>query len=509
MNKILKVAFFIKEKNLDNNIKNLINYFFKEKKIKIFIINTKKSNSNFYINNFLLKILIFIECFKIKKFEKNFIINHINHISHDNLKKLKLDFIIGLDDENLDKFVNLSKYGIINIESNYRYLTNCDKILSGFYEVYKENPFTHFFIKYLNKKNNVLLREGSFPTKNFFLLNQQLFFQKSFYYLKLVIRDILKKNSRYLINKKINNFSPAPKKIGLKILLIYFINLGKKYTKNILMTKIFSKRYIWSVYYGNLYWKKININKKINKIQNTKNSYLADPFIINFNKKKYLFAEEYNFDEKKGVIVLYNILNDKYERLGIILKESFHLSFPYVFKFKRKLYLLPETAQNRDIRIYECIKFPFKWKLKKILMKNVSSADNLIFYYNKFYWLFSNIALSAKNDHDSELSIFYSKNTPLTNKWMPHKNNPIITKAEFARNAGIVFDNNNIYRISQKYKFNLYGSKFLINKISNLNKNLYKEIPVKYNFKKNQFIVGYHHMYYKKNDLAFDTLQLE
>jgi hypothetical protein len=506
LNKILKVGFLINNYIINNNIINIINYSFTEKNIKIFIINNK-NNNNFNINNFILRILLFIEYFKLKNFYKAFRVNQINF---HKIKKLNLDLIVTLQDENIEKCENLSKYGIIKIESSYRYLKNCDKILSGFWEVYKENSFTHFSIKYLNKKNNLfLLREGCFPTKNYFSLNQKLFYEKSFYYLKLAFWDILKKNSSCLINKKNNSLSPVIKNIESKILLNYLINLGKKYTKNIIISKIYNKKFIWSVYYGNFYWKKININKKINKIQNTKNSYLADPFIINFNKKKYLFSEEYNFNEKKGVIVLYNIINNKYERIGVILKEDFHLSFPYVFKFKGKLYLLPETSQNKDIRIYECIKFPFKWKLKKILMNNLSSADNLIFYYNKFYWLFCNIALSSKDDHDSELSIFYSKNTPITNKWIPHKNNPIITNAQFARNAGIIFDNNKIYRISQKYKFNLYGSKFLINKIMILNKNLYKENPVKYKFKKNKSIIGYHHLFYKKNDLAFDCLKLD
>jgi len=509
LKKILKVGFLIDKNYINNNIIKIIKLFFKEKNIKIFIINKKKSNNKYYIKSFILRVLLFIEYFKINNLKNYFTINSTNFYKN---KKLNLDLIITLQNENIEKkIINSSKYGVIKIESGYRYLQNCDKIFSGFWEVYKKNSFTHFSIKYVNKNNNFfLLRKGSFPTKSYFLLNQKLFFEKSFYYLKLAFWDILnaQKISTCLINEKKFITGTAVKTISSKILLEYLTNVVKKYVKNIITYKILNQKLIWSVYYGNFNWKKINVNKT-NKIQNTKYSYLADPFILNFNKKKYLFAEEYNFKKKRGVIVLYNILNNKYERIGVILKENFHLSFPYVFKFKKKLYLLPETSQNNDIRLYECIKFPFKWKLKKILMNNVSSADNLIFYFNKFYWLFSNIATSAKDDHDSEMSIFYSKNTPLTNKWIPHKNNPIITDAEFARNAGIIFDKNKIYRVSQKYKFNLYGGKFLINKIKILNKNSYEENLVKYKFKKNQSIIGHHHLHYTKNLLAFDCLKVE
>lgn len=297
MNKILKVGFLIRENSTNNNIKNIINRCFSEKNIKVFIINTKENNSNFSINNFIIKFLIFVEYFKIKNFKKNFIINHINS---DKIKELKLDLIVSLQNENLEKFFNLSKYGIIKIDSSYLY-ANCDKILSGFWEVYKEDSFTHFSIKYLNKENNLfLLREGSFPTKNFFLLNQNLFYEKSFYYLKLVIWDILKKNSKYSIIKKHNNIRLAIKKIGSKILLNYFINLGKRFLKKILTFKILNKKLIWSVYYGKLYWKKINIKKKINKIQNVKNTYLADPFIVNFNKKNIYLLKNIILTKKKG-----------------------------------------------------------------------------------------------------------------------------------------------------------------------------------------------------------------
>ena len=36
--------------------------------------------------------------------------------------------------------------------------------------------------------------------------------------------------------------------------------------------------------------------------------------------------------------------------------------------------MIPESHQSKDIRIYKCTKFPLKWKLHGILMKNVSAV---------------------------------------------------------------------------------------------------------------------------------------
>ena len=186
------------------------------------------------------------------------------------------------------------------------------------------------------------------------------------------------------------------------------------------------------------------------------------------------------------------------------------MSFPYVFKFENNYYLLPETAKNKDIRVYECINFPFEWKLKKILMKDVSSSDNLIFKYNNIWWLFCNIDTSYLDDHSSELSIFYSKNGPITGDWIPHKKNPVIVNSNLARNAGLIFDEKNIFRVSQLPKFMSYGNKFQINKILVLNNENYFEEPfckVSPLFKKN--LMGTHHISSNKKFTIFDYSELK
>jgi len=61
--------------------------------------------------------------------------------------------------------------------------------------------------------------------------------------------------------------------------------------------------------------------------------------------------------------------------LGTVLKEEFHLSFPFLFEFEGALLMCSESREAREIRIYECVEFPLKWRLKTVAMRNVVAAD--------------------------------------------------------------------------------------------------------------------------------------
>ena len=53
-----------------------------------------------------------------------------------------------------------------------------------------------------------------------------------------------------------------------------------------------------------------------------------------------------------------------------MIEEDFHLSFPYIFEHKKNIYMIPESAQNQDIRLYKCTNFPYSWQLEKVLIKD-------------------------------------------------------------------------------------------------------------------------------------------
>ena len=68
-------------------------------------------------------------------------------------------------------------------------------------------------------------------------------------------------------------------------------------------------------------------------IKNPHRRFLADPFLFSHKGKTICFVEDFFYDENRGKISAYELSNDGYSEIGVILEEDFHLSFPYIFKF--------------------------------------------------------------------------------------------------------------------------------------------------------------------------------
>ena len=98
----------------------------------------------------------------------------------------------------------------------------------------------------------------------------------------------------------------------------------------------------------------------------------ADPFLWrDHQNKSWLLCEQ--FDEKGdglGRIALFEILENKPPRAhGVILEESFHLSFPRLVEYQDRLYATVESSQNQDVRLYEADLTAQTMKLKRILLE--------------------------------------------------------------------------------------------------------------------------------------------
>lgn len=404
-------------------------------------------------------------------------LSEIEHSISNNSKltDLNIDLTISL---NLNPYCNhlkkISKLGLISFgcfEINRR---NFHPI--GFDEVYNKKSSTGFSILRLHENIDGIevLFKGAFPTHNYFLSNNLNILKRRNFYLKQYIFSIL---NHTLIEENIEvsrlecyeSFSLPPSLSKQSFYILESIKQRVLAIKN----KILGKEKYWKVAFTYSDWAEFQ-NSNIHTIENLNNCYLADPFVINVNKKNYLLAEEYSFDTFKGTIVAYELQGKNSKRIGTIIEESFHMSFPYLFKFQNKIFMVPETSENNDIRIYESVEFPYKWKLNQVVMTNVFAVDSMIFNSQNKWWLFSNINPDGGSDACSELYIFSSDN-PLSGDWKPHKLNPVIVNSDNARNGGILYKNDKIFRVSQRQDFGRYGAEFAINEIITLTKSKFIE----------------------------------
>lgn len=219
---------------------------------------------------------------------------------------------------------------------------------------------------------------------------------------------------------------------------------------------------------------------KFAKIVPPKDRFWADPFILYKNNRYYIFIEEMKYKEGKAhisVIVMDELGN--YEKPIKVLEKPYHLSYPFVFEWQGDCYMIPESGANKTLDVYRLEQFPDKCVFHKNLFNNIRAADATLFFHQEKWWLFANIQENEGTSNWVELFLYYSDN-PLSDNWIPHPQNPIVSDVRRARPAGRVYEQNGkLYRPSQDCSKS-YGYGLRINQILVINENEYKEVEVRY-----------------------------
>jgi hypothetical protein len=219
----------------------------------------------------------------------------------------------------------------------------------------------------------------------------------------------------------------------------------------------------------------LNSLSKFRKIMPPKGSFFADPMLVKQDDRYYVFVEEYEYKKKKGLLSVLSLdENSNYSKPIPILEKNYHLSYPFVFDWQEKFYLVPESAENRTIDLYECIDFPGKWKFKMSLIENVKAVDTTLWFFNNKWWLFTGMIENEEAFPHVGLFLFFSENL-FTNQWHPHPLNPVVSDVKKARPAGRIFQRNGrTYRPSQDSTKG-YGGGFDWNEIVTLSETEYEE----------------------------------
>ena len=201
--------------------------------------------------------------------------------------------------------------------------------------------------------------------------------------------------------------------------------------------------------------------------------FVADSFLFYENNTWYLFVEVLNKNTNQGdigVATSSDGLHWIYRQ--IVLNESWHLSYPYVFKYNGSYYMIPETHILNEIRIYRATNFPFTWSYNATLVSGRDFSDSSIFRYNNKWWIFT-----SDTSH-SNCYLYYSNN--LTSGWVAHPMSPIVRDdSSKARPGGraFVFDTNRIIRTVQKDDV-VYGEKVRIFEVDTLTETTFVEHEV-------------------------------
>lgn len=409
--------------------------------------------------------------------------DYISEVDIEKIKAYNLDVLIRFGFRILrGDILNIARCGVWSYHHGNN-LTNRGGP-AGFWEVYEKRDETGVVLQRLTEDldGGIVLSRGFYSTnKDSFFRNRNSFYWKS---MALLPREL----------KKLYHLGEDQyfKKVGTNTKDPYFYDYPlyqapsnstvikyvlKNFTGRII-NKIRNKFYFeqWAIIY--CFSSKAEFSTSLfryKKILPPKDRFWADPFPYEREGKFYIFFEEYLNNTKKGHISVIEIdRKGNYSKPQIVLEKDYHLSYPFLYEENGELYMIPEKGRKKTVDVYKCIEFPLKWEFKKQLMNNIHAADSTIYKKDETYWLFCNIKENIFNSTHDELHLFYSDNL-LSDNWVSHPQNPIISNVNLSRPAGNLFEINGItYRPSQG-SAKTYGHHLNLNEVIVLNKTEYEE----------------------------------
>jgi len=173
---------------------------------------------------------------------------------------------------------------------------------------------------------------------------------------------------------------------------------------------------------------------------------VATPFMLKGPDRWHMFFEVFNLDSKKGEIGWATSEDAKvwnYQQL--VLAESFHLSYPYVFEWKNEYYMIPEGAGADAVRLYKAVIFPTRWALAGILLRGKFAAPSIVGHDGN-WWIF---AETDPEGPSPSLRLYRAEG--LLGPWTEHPSSPIVKGGPCnTRSAGrIILHEGSLLRFAQ------------------------------------------------------------
>jgi hypothetical protein len=176
-------------------------------------------------------------------------------------------------------------------------------------------------------------------------------------------------------------------------------------------------------------------------------TFVADPFMLEVGGTWHMFFEVMNRHRGRGEIghaTSPDGLQWTYQ--SIVLREPFHLSYPYVFAVEGRLYLVPESYQAGAVRLYRAESFPDGWAFMGSLVEGPYLVDASLFRTANRWWML----VETNPDLRCDTLRLYSSDV-LERGWREHPSSPIVFgNAHIARPAGrVLVDEGRIVRFAQ------------------------------------------------------------
>jgi hypothetical protein len=198
-------------------------------------------------------------------------------------------------------------------------------------------------------------------------------------------------------------------------------------------------------------------------------AFIADPFGVEFQGKRYLLCEYFDYQEPAGRIVGGEIRDSVLVgELENVLTGPCHMSYPFAFDYQGERYCIPETSCANEVALFKMEAIPSRWR-KEVVLLQVDGVDSSIIQYGGRWWLF----YGARSSSGAEL--FASHADSPYGPWLPHAKQPIKRDAGSARPGGTPFVHmGRLYRPAQDCS-QIYGQRIVINEVLALSPDEFEE----------------------------------
>lgn len=195
-------------------------------------------------------------------------------------------------------------------------------------------------------------------------------------------------------------------------------------------------------------------------------TFLADPFGLVRDGRLVVLAEAYDYRTRHGVIDALEFdddLNPVARRT--VLREPWHLSYPFVFEADGEVWMAPEAHRSGTFTIYRAAAFPDRWEPAGRFDLDTPAIDPTPFRHDGLWWL----AYSPDGPQSSKqgrLHLAFAER--LTGPWRVHPGNPVRVDRSSSRPGGTPFIDAGVLTIPMQDCTATYGGAIRLLRVHDL-----------------------------------------
>lgn len=208
---------------------------------------------------------------------------------------------------------------------------------------------------------------------------------------------------------------------------------------------------------------------------NTWRYWCADPFVVDWQGKSYVFMEVFDRCTQKGSIGYREIDNGKIGPIRICIDLPFHMSYPMLYIAGEDILMIPECHKSNELTIYRARCFPDVWEPVETILMGRALCDTNYMKLDSGEFLLTMPLDGDRYIYDT--LEMYRRNE--AGEWEQCKYSPLTPGSERARNGGNFFEaEGKLYRPSQNCG-NSYGEKLVINQVMDFSDGCFVEKMIK------------------------------